>query len=208
MYFCVMNALAPISFTSAYRQLRPAEKLFVDSYVASLETEAERRNERISNALYRPVSAEAVEASRGMLEKPLVRAAVVERINEIAAASELTVQRVIKELSIMAFSSVADYQTVGEDGHPYTDFSRANPDQMRAVQAIETELSPRGGMKVKYKLHDKFGPLKELMQLMGMREPDNPHWRAYNARPVDPAALPGNVTDEAAADVYAKMING
>ena len=86
-----MNALAPISFTSAYRQLRPVEKLFVDSYVASLETEAERRGERISNALYRPVPAAAVEASRGMLERPMVRAAVAERINEIAAASELTV---------------------------------------------------------------------------------------------------------------------
>ena len=114
----------------------------------------------------------------------------------------------MKELTIIAFSSVADYQTVGEDGHPYTDFSRANPDQMRAVQSIKTELSPRGGMKVEYKLDDKLGAIDKLLLIMGMKEPDNPHWRAYNARPVETAALPGNVSDEAAADVYAKMING
>jgi len=205
-----MNALAPISFTSAYRQLRPAEKLFVDGYVASVETEAERRNERISNALYRPIDAETVEASRGMLEKPLVRAAVVERINEIAAASELTVQRVIKELSAMAFSSMGNYMTVGEDGFPYFDLAKCTPEQMSAIANVETEMAgPRGGSsKFKIKLHDKPGALDRLMRYMGLLDPENPFWRAENAKPVNAANLPGNVSDEAAADAYARMING
>lgn len=205
-----MNALAPLSFTSAYRQLRPAEKLFVDNYVASIEIEAERRNERISNALYRPIPAEVVEASRGMLEKPLVRAAVAERINEIAAASELTVQRVIKELSAMAFSSMGHYMTVGEDGFPYFDLSKCTPEQLSAIAHVKTEVSAsgRGAAKFEIKLHDKRASLVELMNYMGLRDPDNPHWRAENAKPINAANLPGDVSDEAAADVYAKMING
>lgn len=205
-----MNALAPLSFTSAYRQLRPAEKLFVDSYVASVEADAERRNERISNALYRPISAEVIEASRGMLEKPLVRAAVVERINEIAAASELTVQRVIKELSAMAFSSMANYMTVGEDGFPYFDLAKCTPEQMSAIAHVKTEtsVSGRGASKFEIKLHDKLASIRELMGYMGLRDPDNPYWRSESAKPVNAANLPGNVSDEVAADVYAKMING
>jgi hypothetical protein len=205
-----MTALAPLSFTSAYRQLRPAEKLFVDNYVGSVETEAERRNERISNALYRPIAAEAVEASRGMLDKPLVRAAVAERINEIAAASELTVQRVIKELSAMAFSSMGNYMTVGEDGFPYFDLGKCTPEQLSAIAHVKTEVSAsgRGAAKFEIKLHDKNASLDRLMRYMGLLDPENPFWRAESAKPVNAAALPGSVTDEAAADVYARMING
>lgn len=204
-----MNALTPIHFTSAYRQLRPAEKLFVDGYVAALETEASDRFERISNVLdRRTIDAAAIDASRGLLEKPIVQLAIRERVLELAAASELTVQRVVKEVSTLAFSSMGDYMQVGEDGYPYFDLAKCTPEQLAAISHVKTETSPRGGIKFEIKLHDKFGPLKELMQYMGMREPDNPHWRAENAKPINAANLPGNVSDEAAADVYAKMING
>jgi hypothetical protein len=76
-----MNA---VSFASAYRQLRPVEKAFVDGYVSDVERESARRGERISNALYRAIPDDVVAASRGMLDKPLVRAAITERINTLA----------------------------------------------------------------------------------------------------------------------------
>lgn len=201
-----MNALAPINFDSAYRQLRPAEKVFVDAYVSEIEVEADRRREKISHALDRPIPADAVEASRGMLERPLVRAAVAERVKEIAAASEITPQRVLKELSNLSFSSMGDYMTIGEDGYPYFDLARCNPDQLRAIQHVKTEILPRGGMKFEIKLHDKFGPLQKFLQFMGLDQPDNPHWRAENAKPVNAAALPADATDKAAADLYARML--
>lgn len=202
-----MNAIAPIAFTSAYRQLRPSERVFVDAYVTNVENEAAKNNERISNALYRPISAETVEASRGMLERALVRAAIVERINEIAAGAELTVHRVIKELRAIAFSSVGDYMQVDEDGSPYFDFTKCTPEQLSAIQSIDTERGRDGQIKFKFKLHDKMAGIDKLMRYMGLLDTDNPHWRADNVRPVGSAALAGNVTDAQAAEKYARMID-
>ena len=72
-----MNALIDHNaFTSAYRQLRPVERAFVDETVRDMELQAAQRNERISAVLYRPLA-----SSDEMVEKPMVRAAIAERIN-------------------------------------------------------------------------------------------------------------------------------
>ena len=47
-----MNALVDHhTFASAYRQLRPVERAFVDAVVADMEQHAHRANERVSLAL-------------------------------------------------------------------------------------------------------------------------------------------------------------
>lgn len=213
-YMGTMNALAaPLSFASAYRQITQAEKAFVDAYVADLERNAQRNNERISLALYRAIPPDVVIASRGMLDKPLVRAAIVERINDLAAASELTPHRVVKEWMNVGFSSIGDYMQIGEDGQPYFDLTRCTPEQLAAVQSIEIEESgnglDKGKRKFKFKLHDKLSALEKLGRYMGMLEPDNPHWRNDQARPVnDTAGLPSNASIDDAANRYAALING
>jgi hypothetical protein len=206
---------APISFASAYRQLRPTEKAFVDSYVADLEREANRKAERISLALHRTIPAYVIEASRGMLDRPMVRAAITERINDLAAASELTVHRVIKELMGVAFASVGDYMQVGEDGQPWFDLARCTPEQLAAIKSIKIEESGGGDLsrpsrrKFEFVLHDKLAGIKMLADYMGLLERDNPHWNAEQARPIaDRAALPASVTTDGAADMYSQMING
>lgn len=211
-----MNAVVtqPISFASAYRQLTPPQKAFVDAYVADLERQAARNNERISLALYRTIPANVVEASRGMLDSPLVRAAITERINEIAAASELTVHRVVKELMGVAFASVGDFMEVGEDGQPYFDLTRATPEQLAAIKSIKIEetgdgLSRPKKRKFEFQLHDKLAGIKMLAEYMGLLQAENPHWRADNARPVGQrAVLPADASVEAAGDMYSAMING
>lgn len=192
---------------SAYKNLRPSQRAFVDSYVQRLEREAARNNERISNALYRPVDADIVAQSNGMFEQPLVVAAISERVNQIAADSELTVHRVIKELMSIGFSSVGDYMEIGQDGQPYFDMTRCTPEQLSAIQSIEIEESMRG-RKFKFKLHDKLSGLDKLAKFMGMLDTDNPHWRAQTARPVDAEALPAATSVDAAAEAYGRMING
>jgi hypothetical protein len=204
----IMNA---ITFASAYRQLRPVEKAYVDGYVATVERDYVSRGERISNALYRAIPGDVVEASRGMLDKPMVLAAITERINSLAADSELSPHRVIKELMSLAFSSIEHYQAIGEDGMPYYDLSKATPEQLAAIQAVEfEETMTRSGpqRKLKIKLHDKLGGLDRLLRYMGLQEPDNPHWRSETARPVGAGALPAAMTVDGAADAYARMING
>lgn len=210
-----MNApAAPISFASAYRQLRPHEKAFVDSYVASVERESNRRGERISLALHRAIPADVVEASRGLLDRPMVRAAIAERITDIAAQNELTPHRVIKEWMGIAFSSVGDYMEIGEDGQPWFDLTKCTPEQLAAIKSIKIEeqgdgLSRPKKRKFEFVLHDKIAGLDALAKYMGLQQPDNPHWRMENARPVnDQAMLPASVGTDGAADLYAQMING
>jgi phage terminase small subunit len=207
----VMTAMAPtLSFASAYRQLRPAERAFVDAYVSDCEREAERKGERVSLALHRAIPAETVAASDGMLERPMVTAAIAERIATLAADSELTVRRVVKELMGIAFASIGDYMTIGEDGQPYFDLARCTPEQLAAVQSIDVEEQmTRTGLnrKFKIKLHDKLAGIDKLARYMGILEADNPHWRADQPRNVTPV-LPGAITTDGAADRYAAMING
>lgn len=192
---------------SAYRQLRQSEKLYVDGYVSALETDAARNNERISLSLYRVIPDDVVSASRGMLDKPLVRAAITERINTLASESELTVHRVIKELMGISFSSIAHYMDIADDGFITWDFAKATPEQLAAVKSYEVEEGPRGGRKVKITLHDKLSAIDKLGRYMGILQDDNPHWRSDNMRPVGPTALPGDITVDGAADEYARLIN-
>lgn len=206
-----MNAVSTfVSFASAYRQLSPAEKQYVDAYVSDVERDAARRNERISLALCRAVSAETVEASRGMLERPLVRAAITERINDIAAASELTAHRVIKELMAMAFSNLANYGEIGEDGTIAWDLAKCTPEQFSAVKKITQEMDPRNPHVVRkqvIELYDKPAALDKLMRYMGLLEPDNPFWRNDSERPAVPA-IAANAGPGEAANTYARYING
>lgn len=208
-----MNALTTIGFASAYKQLRAAERVYVDAFVSDVEQQAVRNNERISLALHRAIPASVIEASHGMLEIPLVKAAIAERINELASASELTVHRVVKELMAISFSSIGHYQEIGEDGMPYYDLSRCTPEQLSAIKAIEFEQTGGDGLsrptkrKLKITLHDKLSAIDTLGRYMGMLERDNPFWRDDQPRAVG-QTLPADVTPDRAADMYSQMING
>lgn len=201
---------APLAFTSAYRSLRPVEKQFVDLYVAQLERDAIQNRERISLALHRIIPADVVDASGGLLDKPLVRAAISERITQLAEQSELTVERVIKELMGVAFASLGDYMEIGEDGQPMFDLTKATPEQLAAIASIEIEETmTRSGpnRKFKFKLHDKLKGIDMLANYMGLLKSDNPFWRADVAAQ-KPAALPASMSDTDAADSYARLIGG
>lgn len=201
--------MAPLNFISAYRQLRPAEKAFVDQFVANAERDAIKNNERLSLAVQRPIHPDVIERSRGMLESAMIRAAIVERIMALAAEMDLTAPRVLKELRTIAFSSINDYVTVDERGLPVTDFAHTTPEQWAAVASLEIEENMRTGVrKTKFKMHDKLTAIDKLMRHMGMLESDNVYWRMNNATPVEPTRAPANASDEQLAQEYARMIEG
>lgn len=206
-----MNAIAPhVVFASAYRQLQPAERVFVDSVVVELERIADKTGERISLVLHKPIPQEIVLRSNGLLERPMVTAAISERITEIAAAQELTVQRMVKEMMSVAFSSMGDYMTVDEDGTPMFDLARCTPEQLAAIKSIDVEevgdgLSKPMKRKFKIQLHDKLGGMKMLQEFMGMRDPENPHWSADINR-VNQAQVSSKASTQEAGDQYGAMI--
>jgi hypothetical protein len=191
---------------SAYLQLRPAEKTFVDRFVEWASAEAAKNNERISNVLLRPLPPVIINSHGEMLKRPMVSAAITERVSKIAADSELTVSRIVREVSNIAFANIGDAMKFNEETGDFTGFalSHLTPDQLAAISQIEINDTMHG-RRVKIRYHSKLDALKMLAQYAGMLEADNEFWRAENAKPVN-ASLPVGTSDEDAANRYARMI--
>ena len=189
-------------FTSAYRQLTPVEKRYVDTYVQNLERQADRDQQRLSNYLQLPVPDDVYEASGGMLDRPMVVAAITERVNEITIANELSPNRVIREYTNIAFSNMTDYLEIDSYGNPNFDLTKCTPEQLSAVKKVKYERNSLGAEKLEFELYDKLKALDTLAKYMGIVEPDNPHWRTANAVPV----IDASATTAQAADAYASLL--
>lgn len=163
-----------VVITSAYDQLKPAEKQFVDDYVDGLEKAARKAQERISLAVRRPIPPAAVEASGGMLRRIHVLNAIHARVMELAVTAELTIQRIVDELAIIAFSNLDDMISVDEvSGAPVFNFNDVTREQMGAVASIEYNESPMGGRSIKVKFWNKLDALKQLGTMHGLFGEDN-----------------------------------
>ena len=160
--------------TSAYNLLDTQERRAVDDYI-NITVQTQRSNrQRIALALHHPIPSEYVRRSKGALARPLVRAAVAERLQTLANEEDLSPDRVIKEHSYIAFSNIADYITV----MPMGDFACKSLDQipreaLQAVKSLKTIPSPYG-IRTEVVLHDKHPSLKVLTELMGLVAPDRP----------------------------------
>lgn len=204
-----------VMFRSAYKQLTPTQRVFVDNVVHHLEQAAHRANERITLALSRPIPQEIVDRSHGMLEQALVQAAIETRVRDIAAEQELSPARWVKEVMCVAFSNIQDAMSIEADGTPAWDFSRLTPDQWRSIKKIKfkggniDELM-QGGRRppeIEIEMHSKLDALKMLGGYMSLMESDNPHWRA-DAAQVARTALPADATPQDAAAEYQRMLEG
>lgn len=193
-------------FISAYRQLTAHERQFVDAYVGYAAERAAQRNERISLATqYAPPQA-LVEQSRGLIERPMVQAAVHERITELARSHEITIDRWIRRVSALAHSNIRDFLVQDEDGN----FSIDPDTPYEAWAAVKELIIDKSGdgmsrpMKVTYrfKMHDSISPLKMEGEYLGALAGDNPHNTAYIAQ------LNQYGVGKAPADAYAEMIGG
>ena len=193
-----------VEFSSAYRQLRPSERTFVDGYVSDLETKAVRTGEKLHMLLTRPIQVD--DRSAEYLGLSLVRAAIAERVRELQEEMELSVYKTLKELRSLAYSNIGNYMEIGEDGQPYFDLARCTPEQLAAVKSIEIEERPNMSRKFKFVLHDKVAALDKTMKYQGLLDDD--HWRSENAKTVKAETLTADATDDEAADLYARMING
>jgi hypothetical protein len=209
----IMSNLQPRAvFVSAYRQLSPSQRAFVDAAVQSIEDAANRAKERISLALNKPIPVEIVDKSNGMLDNPLVCAAITERITAIAAEQELTAARLIKELMSISTANINNFiEFDPETELPSFTLHNATPDQMAAIKSIEVETNGNGltrGNKSKIKLtfHEKLPAIKMLGEYIGLWSGDNPHFRAEQAKAVDRTALPQDATIEQVADEYQRYL--
>jgi hypothetical protein len=192
--------------TRAYDLLEAPEKRYVDEYVRFAVDEQNRLRERIIHALYKPIPNEFVRRSKGNLSKPLILAAVSERIKEEADSQDISPDRVISEHAAIAFGDIYRYYT--ED-----DFGQLRPKQMskltaeerRAVKSIEVK-DGMYGLSHKITMHDKQVSLKAMGEMMGLVAPDRPPPLQEYIKPLQV----GKQSDEADAPglEYIRMLEG
>ena len=103
----------------------------------------------------------------------LTNANVKQRIEEALAKKvdklDISVDRVLGELSKMAFANMADYTKAQADGSAYVDLSNLTREQWAAIQEVQTEEyvegkgdDARNVRKVRFKLADKRSSLELL----------------------------------------------
>lgn len=161
--------------TRAYDLLDHTEKQMVEDYVKYAIGEQNRKRERIIHALYTPIPAEYLRRSRNALYRPLLRAAVAERIKEEANKQDISPSRVIEEYANIAFSNISDFIEQANDfGEVKVKLLESiEPSKMQAVKSIETKPGAFG-LQTKVVLHDKLPALKAMAELMGLIAPEKP----------------------------------
>lgn len=194
-----------INLSTAYDLLTDSERTFVESHVREVELECIQRNERIGTALLRPIPGDVVARSRGLLEKPLVLAAIAQRLQEIADDRDLSPKRVIREMMAMAMSNMADFVACNEYGMPMSTIEKANRFQMSGVKKIEVKAGMYGP-SLTIQLHDKQASLTQLAQMMGIIDPDSGHWNREKALPADLKKLPATATPQQQEQAYSELL--
>lgn len=187
-----------VFISSAYRQLLPAEKMFVDKYVQALQAIADRRQVRLHVVLSEPVQMD----NQGMLNRPLVTAAITERINELAITEELSPDRVIREWTAIAFSNLTDLVEFDEFHSPTLTVANATPEQQVAVKKLTFDRAANGAVRLNIEMHDKLAALSKLSGYLGIDVPENDHWRSRNAKTV----IESSAAVRDAADAYGRLL--
>lgn len=166
-----MTELTP---TSAYDLLEPLERSAVDEYVKFAVDQQIKKKQRIIAAINLPIPSEYIRRSRDALYKPLLRAAIAERITEVSRSHDISPDRVIEEHGKIAFASVQDFMEQGPYGELVPKALKDWPeDKVGAIKSIETKPGTFG-LAVKITMHDKLLSLKTLGELTGLVSPDNP----------------------------------
>jgi hypothetical protein len=205
-------ATPTIEFRTAYWQLEPIERKFVDGYVSELEKVAERSGTRLASALMTPLDG-LDDRALAFLARPLIRSAIAERVKDISDLCDVSVYRTLKSVTAIAYSSMEHFLDIPDDLYGYPDVSLNNctPEQLSVIKSFEWEDKPKGGRKVKIVLHDKLDALKTLMRYQGLLAESNEHWQEVQKKEKpsrDRLALPATADDEQAAELYSRAING
>lgn len=190
--------------SSAYDLLEVLERVEVDKYVQYAINEQHRKRERIVHAIHLPIPSEHVRRSRNALSKPLVRAAIAEKLNEAAAEQDVSPDRIIREHQNLAFSNIGDYIQLGNFGDitvkPIYEIERT---KMQAVKKLVTIPTPYG-IRTEIVLHDKQSSLKVLTELVGLVAPDTPAPLRDYVKPKTKAV--DNDSGETSEQAYSKLL--
>jgi len=205
--------VGPPEVRTAYEQLKPTERVFVDEYVVTNDPRG------AAIAAFRDANSGHPRAARSpepraleMMRKPLVQAAIAERMKAVMDRLDISAERVLSEVAKIAFANMGDYIRVTGAGETVTDFSEVNKDQLAAVSEIVVEEYTEGRgedaeqvKRNKFKLHDKLSALDKLMRYHGLYKEDNKREMTVNGKIVN-TNVNVNMTAQEAAELYAASL--
>lgn len=204
----------PAEMRTAYDQLAPTERAFVDEYVASDDPRG---------AAIRAWPKKAGEVKPNVLDtraldfmkRPLIQAAIAERMAAAMDRLEISADRILREVAKIAFSNIGDYVRITAEGEPYVDLSDVNSDQLAAVAEVTVEDfkdgrgdEARDVKRVKFKLHDKLNGLDKLMRYRGLYAPEKLEVTGKGGAPIKTVNVNVEMTAAEAAEVYARELEG
>lgn len=138
-------------------RLTDKQKRFVEEYLVDLNaTQAAIR------AGYSERTAQ--EQSSRLLSNVMVQEAVQKAVANRSARTEITQDRVLRELAAIGFSRTTDYVNITKEGYvKLTPTDVLSDEQQRAVASIK-----EGKYGVELRLHDKLGALQLIGRHIGM----------------------------------------
>lgn len=204
-----MLSPSPDLFRSAYNQITSAERSYVDRLVAQMVEEAQRHGKPLTVLLDTPIPpALTAQDARGWLQRPLVVAAITERIRDVQHYKDISIDTLVRQLFAIATFSLEEITKFDEYGDPYIDLESATADQWAALESIEVEksdgLTRTTKTKIKIKRESKTAAIKQLTELLGGAEAVNSYVKQQRAAHVPQLTDSSTVTD--AADEYQRMI--
>lgn len=147
---------------SRERPLTPKQARFVDEYMLDLNaTQAAIR------ASYSPKTAYSIGSE--LLTKPEIAAAIKARQAELAEATGITAERILKELARIGFGDARRVMRWGPDGVKLTASEGLNDEAAAIVAGVKEQSGKVDSLEVK--LHDKVGALKLLGDHLGLWKP-------------------------------------
>ena len=145
--------------------LNPKQQAFVTEYLK--DSNATRAAKSVGYSEHTAY----VQGSR-LLKNPEIQAALDRR----RAKHGITAERVLAEVSKLAFSNIGDYIRITDDGQAYVDLSQCTPEQLAAIGEIKVDESAGGSgdgrrervQRTTFKTHDKVASLTLLMRHLKM----------------------------------------
>lgn len=105
-----------------------------------------------------------------LLNLPKIQEEIRKRGQKALTKVEISVEKVLKELSLMGFSNMLDYMTINDDGQADIDLSKLSREQAAAIQEVTVDTTGGSGDGERRKVLRtklKLAPKTPALELMG-----------------------------------------
>lgn len=188
--------------TDAANKLTARQRRFVEEYLVDLNaTKAAERagySERGANV-----------AGARLLANVSVQDAISEAQQARARRTDITADRVLRELALIAFADLGEVFESDAAGATLRmrSLSEMPEETRRAIESLREQPTDKGVVR-SVKLHSKVAALKMLADHLGMDPPKRHEHSGPGGRPIETANSHGKLSDEAADAIMRKALLG